>query len=218
MDRVSRDINRLENSVARYIYIKYIQDRVADPVVEPVVEAVVEAVEAVVEPVVEPVVEEAEAKEESSDASSSSSSDDEAIEEAAKDIVEQPKIKTNAKAKVARPKVLDKVAYTIYRKNIFHQSRRCFALNQDEIIREDIRIMTLADKAYEKHPVEFKMGDFELPPDVLRCSFIRKHHHRYYRCRNQIMNKDSDICKKHENSENIYYDNYNDLLESQSRF
>jgi hypothetical protein len=199
MDKVSRDINRLENSVARYIYIKYIQDRTADPVVSPVVEAVVS-----------PVV----SKEESSDSSSSSSSsDDEEIEEAAKDIIKDPTIKVNTKAKVARPKVLDKVAYTIYRKNIFHQSRSCFTLNQDEIIREDIRIMTLADKAYEKHPAEFKMGDFELPPDVLRCSFIRKHHHRYYRCRNQIMNKDSDICKKHKNSENIYYDNYNDLLE-----
>ena len=73
--------------------------------------------------------------------------------------------------------------------------------------------MTLANEAYEENSREFKLGDFELPPDVLRCSFIRKHHHRYYRCRNPNMNKDSDVCKKHENSENIYYDNYNDLLE-----
>ena len=196
MDRVSRDINRLENSVARYIYIKYIQDRVADPIVE--------SVEAVVDSVV--------AKEESSDASSSSS-DNEAIEEATKDIVEQPTIKVNTKAKVARPKVLDKVSYTIYRKNIFHQSRKCFTLDQNAIIREDTRLMNIADAAYDKNPETFKVSEYDIPPDVLRCSFIRKHHHRYYRCRNTIMNKDSDICKKHETHENIYYDNYNDLLD-----
>ena len=115
---------------------------------------------------------------------------------------------------MVKPKVLDKTAYTIYRKNIFHQSRSCFALNQNDLIREDIQIMTFADKAYEEHPDEFKVGDFDLPPNVLRCSFIRKHHHRYYRCKNKIMNNDTDICKKHENRENIYYDNYNDLLDS----
>jgi hypothetical protein len=200
MDRLSRDINRLENSVARYIYIKYIQDRAAEPTVEPTV-----------------------VKDDSSDGGSSSySSDDEAMEEVEDPQLPKskpkPKLKAKAKlkAKVARPKVLDKVAYTIYRKNIFHQSRSCFALNQNDIIREDIRVMELADKAYEKHPNAFNVGDFELPPDVLRCSFIRKYHHRYYRCRNKIINKDSDICKKHENSENIYYDNYIDLLESLS--
>jgi hypothetical protein len=118
------------------------------------------------------------------------------------------------KHKPTIPKVVDKVLYTIYCKNIFHQSRSCFTLNQNDLIREDIQIMTLADKTYAENPSAFKIGDFKLPPDVLRCSFIRKHHHRYYRCRNQIINKDSDICKKHENSENIYYDNYNDLLEA----
>jgi hypothetical protein len=194
MDRVSHDINRLENSVARYIYLKYIQDRMADP----------ESVEAVADSVV--------VKEESSDASSSSSNN-EAIEVETKDIVEQPTIKVNTKAKVARPKVLDKVSYTIYRKNIFHHSRSCFILDQNAIIREDVRLMSLADTAYDKNPEKFKISEYDIPPDVLRCSYIRKHHHRYYRCRNTIMNKDSDVCKKHETRENIYYDNYNDLLE-----
>lgn len=146
MDKLSQDINRLENNVARYIYIKYIQDKT---------------------------IELSNATQESSDATTDA----------------------NSKVKVVRPKVLDKFAYTIYRKNIFYQSRNCFALNQNDLIQEDIRIMKLADKAYEKHPANFKVLDFDLLPDVLRCSFIRKHHHRYYRCKNHIMNNDIDICK-----------------------
>jgi len=187
MEKLRRDINSLENSVAKYIYIKYIQERALDQVFEN--------------------------KDSSSSSSSSSCSSSCSSSSSDNDdkVAEPLKPKQKPKIKVARPKVLDKTAYTIYCKNIFYQSRSCFALNQEDLIREDIRIMTLADKAYEEHPVEFKVGDFDLPPDVLRCSFIRKHHHRYYRCRNQIINKDK--CKKHENSENIYYDNYNDLLE-----
>jgi len=192
MERLSKDINKIENSVARYIYIKYIQERAT--VSE---QANIDAARADV----------------GSDASSDSNSDVDDDDDEDTVEIELSKPKPKPKTKVARPKILDKVAYTAYQKNIFHQSRSCFTLNQDDLIREDIRIMTLADEAYEEHPSEFKVGDFELPPDVLRCSFIRKHHHRYYRCRNQIMNKDSDVCKKHENSENIYYDNYNELLE-----
>lgn len=117
------------------------------------------------------------------------------------------------KPKVNRVRVLDKNAYKIYQKAIFHHSRSCFVLDQSEIIKEDIRIMALADKAYEEQPSNFKVSDYELPPDVLRCSFIRKHHNHYYRCHNKIMNTDSDVCRTHETSDNIYYDNYNDLLE-----
>lgn len=178
MDTLSRNINSLENSVAKYIYIKYIQEQAQIP---------------------NDIVNQENPEESVVDNSSSSDSGDE--------------LKVITKTKVIRPKVFDKSAYNIYLKNIFHQSRSCFTLNQDDLIREDVRIMTLADKAYEEHPVEFKVGNLDLPPDVLRCSFIRKHHHRYYRCRNVIMNKDSDICKKHENQENIYYDNYNELLD-----
>ena len=74
MDKLSQDINRLENNVARYIYIKYIQDKT---------------------------IELSNATQESSDATTDA----------------------NSKVKVVRPKVLDKFAYTIYRKNIFYQSR-----------------------------------------------------------------------------------------------
>lgn len=201
MEKLSRDINSLENCVARYIYIKYIQDPdLANPNI--ILNTTMKHETNVIL------------------CDSSSSSDNDASDDELENndnipdkapVVED--VKEKQKKKIIRPKVLDKLAYNLYRKNIFHQSRSCFTLNQNDLIREDIQLMALADKAYEEHPAEFKLGNFDLPPDVLRCSFIRKHHHRYCRCRNPIMNKDSDICKKHENSENIYYDNYNDLLE-----
>ena len=193
MDGLSRDINSLENSVARYIYIKYIQDRIIVP-------------EAEVQSEVQSIIEKGDSSD-SQDASSSSE-DDESNEDKKKDTSG-----LGEKTKKVRPKVLDKLEYNIYRKNVFHQSRKCFALDQNAIVREDVRVMKIADAAYDKNPEKFKISDYELPPDVLRCSFIRKHHHRYYRCRNMIMNKDSDICRTHETRENIYYDNYNDLLE-----
>ena len=212
MEKLSRDINSLENRVARYIYIKYIQEPASELIPQP---------DLANPNITMNITSQRVPNEGSGDASSSSDDNASDASDNNDDDVDIPDkasvvedVKGKQKKKVIRPKVLDKLAYTIYRKNIFYQSRSCFTLNQNDLIREDIRLMTLADKAYEKHPEIFKLSDYELPPDVLRCSFIRKHHHRYYRCRNPIMNKDSDICKKHENSENIYYDNYNDLLES----
>lgn len=203
MDKLSRDINILENRVARYIYIKYIQEPAPELLPYP---------ELADTNIILNTSRKSELNEFSSNASSSTD-DNDSDNELENDNASKVK-NVKGKNKVLRPKVLDKLAYTLYRKNIFHQSRSCFTLNQNDLIREDIRLMTLADKAYEKHPEIFKTNDYELPPDVLRCSFIRKHHHRYYRCRKTIMNKDSDVCKTHEKSENIYYDNYNDLLES----
>lgn len=203
MEKLRRDINNLEKCIAKYIYIKYIQEQVSE----------VEAIHILNTHEIYGI--DKKLSDFSSyfndNASNVSDNNDDELENDKALVVQNIKVKL--KNTVISPKVLDKLAYTVYCKNIFHQSRSCFTLNQNDLIREDIRLMTLADKAYEEHPAEFKLGNFDLPPDVLRCSFIRKHHHRYYRCRNPIMNKDSDICKKHENSENIYYDNYNDLLE-----
>lgn len=207
MDRLSRDINSLENSVARYIYIKYIQEQMPEHTPTSIIEL----------------------HKEKDDGESSSSSEEEDGNGNETPESEHPIPKTGtgartdamlaagteekSKKKRPRPKVNDKLAFAMYRRNIFHHPRSCFSLNQEDLIREDLQLMALADTAYEEHPDDFKVADYELPPDVMRCTFIRKHHHRYYRCRNGIMNKDSDVCKKHENSENIYYDNYNDLLD-----
>lgn len=182
MEKLSRDINLLENSVAKYIYIKYIQDRLIVP-----------NAEADENTKSQPISEKN--KSSYSNSANSSSEGDESL-----------------KRKEIIPKIIDMLAYNIYRKNVFYQSRKCFTLDQKAIIREDLQSMEIADTAYDKNPDKFQVSDYELPPDALRCSFIRKYHHRYYRCRNIIMNKDSDICKKHKTHENIYYDNYNDLL------
>ena len=203
MEKLSRDINILENRVARYIYIKYIQD--PDLANQNITLNTTRKRET------NKVPGDASSSSDDNASDASDNNDDDMDIPDKAPVVKDVKVKQNKK--IIRPKVLDKLAYNLYRKNIFHQSRSCFILNQNDLIREDIQLMALADKAYEEHPAEFKFGNFDLPPDVLRCSFIRKHHHRYCRCRNPIMNKDSDICKKHENSANIYYDNYNDLLE-----
>ena len=108
---------------------------------------------------------------------------------------------------------IDEKTYKMYLQNIFEFKRKCFVLNQEDIIRDDLKTMTIADKALERNPDKFNVSNFDIPPDILRCSYIRKYHHRYYRCKHRISNDDSDVCKKHENSENIYYDNYNDILE-----
>ena len=121
---------------------------------------------------------------------------------------------TTIKTKPRRYKIQDPYRYTLFKKNIFTQKRSCAVISQEELIRDDLYTMKLADTAYECNPKEFRTSNFDIPPDVLRCSFIRKHHHRYIRCKNRISCDDSDVCKKHENNENIYLDAYNDLLET----
>jgi hypothetical protein len=204
MNTTSRNINSLENSIARYIYIKYIQERQ-----QPDPDTSTHSINTIA------IAADNRTYNEDEPASSddSSSSENEHIDNPVDTQQASAPASAQASARKIRPKVLDKATYSLYRKNIFHQPRACFTLNQDDLIREDLQTMALADAAYETHPADFKLGNFALPPDVLRCSFIRKYHHRYYRCRKVIMNKDSDICKKHENNENIYYDQYNDFLE-----
>ena len=109
-------------------------------------------------------------------------------------------------------KVFDNKIYKIYLRTIFDYDRHLFRISQDNVFEEDLKQMRLADKAYENNPKEFKFNDFKSYPDILRCTFIIKHKHRYYRCKNKVINDDNDICKKHENVENIYIDKYNDLL------
>jgi hypothetical protein len=196
MDDLSRQINKIENRVARYIFLKYIQtiDLKSDQTANASADTL-----------------------SNDDASSSDDVDDvDDVDDAddADDNLEEVQHvnKEKEKTKNIRPKI-DELQFKEFRKNIFKLKRSCFTISQDELIRDDIRTMSIADTAYERNPREFKCSNFDLPPDVLRCSFIRKHHHRYYRCRNKIANNDSDVCKKHEESENIYYDQYNELCE-----
>lgn len=128
---------------------------------------------------------------------------------------EEKQTQSNPKRKYRKNnKIQDKYRYILFKKNILTQKRSCAVISQEEILQEDIHTMNIADKAYERNPKEFKLGNFDIPPDVLRCSFIRKNHHRYIRCKNPISCDDSDVCKKHEECENIYLDIYNNLLET----
>ena len=110
-------------------------------------------------------------------------------------------------------KKFDNKLYKLYLQRIFDLERHSFRILQEDVLREDLKNMAIADKAYELNPKNFNPMEYDSLPDVLRCSFIRKYKHRYYRCKNKIINDDSDICKKHENSENIYIDKYNELLD-----
>ena len=107
---------------------------------------------------------------------------------------------------------VDNKLYKIYLQRIFNFERHSFRILQDDVLKEDLKKMEIADKAYELNSKNFNPMEYGSLPDVLRCSYIRKSKHRYYRCKNRVIDDDSDICKKHENSENIYIDRYNELL------
>jgi hypothetical protein len=104
--------------------------------------------------------------------------------------------------------------YKKYFKTIFHRDRTTGVLNQITELKKDLDDMAKADSAYTRNADKFNPTLYDSLPDVMRCTYIRKHHHRYYRCKNKIANDDSDVCKKHLECENIYFDNYNDLVES----
>ena len=107
------------------------------------------------------------------------------------------------------------VLYKLYIQNIFELERHSFRILQEDVLKEDLKQMTLADKAYEASGggKNYNCNDYTSLPDILRCTYIRKYKHRYYRCKNKVINDDCDVCKKHENCDNIYYDKYNELLE-----
>ena len=119
-------------------------------------------------------------------------------------------------AKIDKKLEIDKIdnkLYKIYLQRIFDLERHSFRILQEDVLREDLKNMAIADKAYELNPKNFNPIEYDSLPDVLRCSFIRKYKHRYYRCKNKVINDDSDICKKHENSEDIYIDRYNEEID-----
>jgi hypothetical protein len=86
-------------------------------------------------------------------------------------------------------------------------------ITQKESLESDLYKMDIADKAYDKDPKKFKLRQYESVPDVKRCSFIRKHKNKYKRCNINVMNDDSDICYKHIDSPNIYWDRYCEVLD-----
>ena len=108
-----------------------------------------------------------------------------------------------------KPKNIEE--YNKYRHTIFSQKRKT-RINQDEILNTYLANIEIADEDYELNSTNFKVRNYESLPDILRCSFIRKHKNKYNRCCNKIVNNEVEMCYKHEDYNNIYLDKWNELL------
>ena len=113
-------------------------------------------------------------------------------------------------------KPINSEAYKLYLDIIFSKERK-HIIKQSEVLADDLENMTLADEEYNKNPTQFKRQKYNSYPDIKRCCYIRKHKHKLMRCKNNIINDDDDMCIKHEDSLNIYWDMYVELLEKISK-
>ena len=87
-------------------------------------------------------------------------------------------------------------------------------ITQKESLETDLQNMDIADSEYNSNPNNFKSRQFKSLPDIKRCSFIRKHKNKYKRCANGILNDDSDMCYKHLESPNMYWDRWCEILDN----
>ena len=110
-----------------------------------------------------------------------------------------------------KPKNIEE--YNKYRHTIFSQKRKT-RINQDEILNKYLANIEIADEDYELNSTNFKVRNYESLPDILRCTFIRKHKNKYNRCCNKIINNEVEMCYKHEDDKNIYVDKWNELIKA----
>uniref|UniRef100_A0A6C0EXG1 Uncharacterized protein n=1 Tax=viral metagenome TaxID=1070528 RepID=A0A6C0EXG1_9ZZZZ len=103
-----------------------------------------------------------------------------------------------------------------YLDTIFSKDRKAI-ITQKEYLDMDLENMSVADKDYEMNPEQFKPNLYDSLPDIKRCSFIRKHKNKYKRCCNSIMNKDEDMCYKHIEKPNMYWDRWCEVLEENKK-
>ena len=115
------------------------------------------------------------------------------------------KFKYNSKPK-------NKEEYKVYKDIIFGKERKNI-ITQDELLKQDLENMNIADKEYSLKKSLFNRKNYDSYPDEKRCSYIRKIKHKLIRCKNSIMNDDEDVCCIHEDTPNIYWDMYNEYLE-----
>ncbi len=109
-----------------------------------------------------------------------------------------------------------------FKKQICYSKRSIFMKIQNDEIKKDLEYMTIANEAYEHFKtnnkngkkVKFPFNDYKRLPDVIRCTYIRKKRHILIRCNNHNMNNDSIVCSKHEESENIYIDKYENIIDN----
>lgn len=102
--------------------------------------------------------------------------------------------------------------YKLFTDKIFATQRK-HIIKQNDILEEDLDNIALADDEYENDPGQFHRRQTNSYPDIKRCSFIRKHKHKLIRCKNSIINDDEDMCSRHEDKPNIYWDSYNELVD-----
>jgi hypothetical protein len=103
--------------------------------------------------------------------------------------------------------------YKLYKDTIIEKDRKSI-IKQDEVLKDDLKKMKQSNIDYNKKPLLFKKDKNNSYPDSKRCSYIRKYKNKLLRCKNSIINDDEDICFLHEDSPNIYWDNYIKLLEN----
>jgi len=202
MESLTKDFKKIEMDIARYIFKKYISITPSSSTNAATVDASISESDNV----------QAEIDLElgmNHNAENSETSDSEV-----NDIIEPNELnKDNIDERIERG-IRNNKEYKKYLKIIFHRDRATGVLNQITELKKDLDDMAKADSAYTRNVDKFNPTLYDSLPDIMRCTYIRKHHHRYYRCKNKIANDDSDVCKKHLECENIYFDNYNDLVES----
>ena len=103
--------------------------------------------------------------------------------------------------------------YNLYTDKIFATQRK-HIITQNDILEEDLDNIALADDEYENDPEQFSRRKTNSYPDIKRCSYIRKHKNKLIRCKNSIVNDDEDMCSRHEDKPNIYWDSYNELVDN----
>ena len=162
---LSKQMNKLENYIAKYIYKKYIEINTSSHI--------------------------------DNDISDSDTIDDELEEDLTYIYSKRP---------------INPIDYKLYKDRIFEKERTSI-INQDEVLKDDLKKIKESDSDYTKKILLFKKDKNNSYPDSKRCSYIRKYKNKLIRCKNCIIHDDEDICFQHEDSPNIYWDKYSELLE-----
>jgi len=197
MEELSKNINNIENNVAKYIYKKYIMST-------PITTIPITSLTGIQQTPLQ----------------------------TSQLICTKTKTEKQSKLNKLDTKMFN-IQYKSYLQTLFNFDRITFRITQEDVIKQDYKQMALSNKAYNFNKANFNPREYEILPDILRCKFIRKYKHRYYRCLNkciqnipQILSYENDedlvedlvedlddhLCYIHETCYNLYLDKYNELL------
>jgi hypothetical protein len=179
IDMLSKQMNKLENYVTKYIYKKYIEIETSSSTNNINTTDTISTID-------------------KSDTIDTPDTTDDELEEELTYIYSK------------KPKNL--IDYKLYKDRVFGKDRQSI-IKQEDQLKDDLKKMKQADIAYNKKPLLFKKCKTNSYPDSKRCTYIRNYKNKLSRCKNNIINDNEDICFKHEDSPNIYWDSYIELLE-----